>query len=129
MRNASVFGDLHARNLLDEVFEHIVFRNLEGGRGEGYGIPLHLYGIAPVGYLCGVELLQIRSYTQYPQIDIGVFYFEFLGKRLVAHQLSLEGVIPGLEVCELDTTVLFREGVRQSLGVLVCCPGDGCGCK
>ena len=129
MRNASVFGDLHARNLLDEVFEHVVVRNLEGGGGEGHGIPFHLYGITPVGHLCGIELLQIGAYAQDSEIDIRVFDFEFLDKRLVTHQLRLEGVIARFEICELHTSVLLRERVCQSLGILVSRLGNGGGCK
>ena len=109
-RDGAVFVHLHAGKLLQEVLQHVVVGDLEGG-----GIVLHRIfldedGIAHGAHRGGIQHLLVRLHLDDAQGRIGL-ELQFLLIRLVAHQLRLEGVSTGLDLFQHSLSVRAGEGI------------------
>ena len=108
--DGSVFGHLDPRKLLQKVYQHVVVGNLERGGVVLHRILLDDHGIAHIGHPGGVQHFLVQVHFQGTQVHVPGHGHGLL-QRFVAHQLRLEGVIPGFHFLNHRLAFLVGQGI------------------
>ena len=89
--NGAIFRHFDSGEFLQQVFEHVVLRGLEGGGVVLDGVFLDDDGVAGGRHGSRVELLGIDFHTDFTEVlHIGYLYLLLVGK--VAEQLGFKGI-------------------------------------
>ena len=108
--DAAVFAYFNARELLQEVYEHVVVRDLEGGGVVLHRILLDDDGVAHGAHGSGVQDFLVQFHLDDAQVGIGLQVHHFL-VGLVAQEFGLEGVDAGAHLFQGGFAVAAGQGV------------------
>ena len=108
--NGAVLGDFDARKLLQQVHEHVVVADFEGGSVVLHRILLDDDGVAGRGDGSGVQHLLVQFHLDGSEVR-GALHHHLGSIALVAHDFRLEGVLSVADLFHDTVSFMVGQGI------------------
>ena len=108
--DASVRADLHTRELLQKVLQHVIVRRLERRSRIFDSILLNDDGIARCSYACSLENLSVRVHLHDAQIH-GILNRDLSSVILVSQKFSLDRVASRSHLVKYGLSLVIGQGI------------------